>query len=383
MNIRGSIILVIVLTNLVIILFSVSTGIIFVKANMDLSIESDLTVMANIADHFLSVELDYLKLKAGGAAKSLEINDETEWPEILSEQSLLYPEFTGMAVIDSSGGLIAALGEMAANPDVISDYNIHQAFPSFFGRTTMGRTNNAGGPAKAVISSTVQTTNGAVFYMAVPLLSSHDRILVLTLPGMYFSQRLSNFVIWETGHVYMSDSEGFAIANPRINWIQNRFNYVQIAQTDKTFEKLAETVKRMTQGETGTGYYTVDGIPRVCAFRPVSGSEEGWSLGVVAPIPESPARNTDRGLLVVAAISIVLNIIAAIIASNFIKKPFEKIAVLKEEADAANKAKSIFLSTMSHEIRTPMNAILGISEIQLQKESLDSSVKEAFLKIFT
>jgi PAS domain S-box-containing protein len=53
------------------------------------------------------------------------------------------------------------------------------------------------------------------------------------------------------------------------------------------------------------------------------------------------------------------------------------------EAEAANKAKSSFLSTMSHEIRTPMNAILGITEISLQREDLDHYIKEAFDKIYT
>ena len=52
------------------------------------------------------------------------------------------------------------------------------------------------------------------------------------------------------------------------------------------------------------------------------------------------------------------------------------------EAEAANRAKSTFLSTMSHEIRTPMNAILGIAEIQLQNETLDKSTREAIGKIY-
>jgi signal transduction histidine kinase/CheY-like chemotaxis protein len=35
----------------------------------------------------------------------------------------------------------------------------------------------------------------------------------------------------------------------------------------------------------------------------------------------------------------------------------------RQEAEAANRAKSIFLANMSHEIRTPMNAILGYAQI--------------------
>ena len=66
-----------------------------------------------------------------------------------------------------------------------------------------------------------------------------------------------------------------------------------------------------------------------------------------------------------------------------LKRRDEQLSEAVKEAEAANKAKSAFLSTMSHEIRTPMNAILGITEIQLQNESLDQDVREALGKIYT
>lgn len=44
----------------------------------------------------------------------------------------------------------------------------------------------------------------------------------------------------------------------------------------------------------------------------------------------------------------------------------------KEEAERANKAKTIFLANMSHEIRTPMNAILGYAQILLRDRGLSA-----------
>ena len=48
----------------------------------------------------------------------------------------------------------------------------------------------------------------------------------------------------------------------------------------------------------------------------------------------------------------------------------------KADAEAANRAKSTFLSTMSHEIRTPMNAILGYAQLMLRDASLGADAKE-------
>lgn len=58
--------------------------------------------------------------------------------------------------------------------------------------------------------------------------------------------------------------------------------------------------------------------------------------------------------------------------SNGIMLMFHDVTDLKrsrEEALAASRAKSDFLSTMSHEIRTPMNAIIGMTSIGINEKS--------------
>ncbi|WP_273543503.1 histidine kinase dimerization/phospho-acceptor domain-containing protein, partial [Aeromonas veronii] len=48
--------------------------------------------------------------------------------------------------------------------------------------------------------------------------------------------------------------------------------------------------------------------------------------------------------------------------SNQIRRE-EELARARDEAEAANRAKSQFLAMMTHEIRSPMNAVLGMLDL--------------------
>jgi signal transduction histidine kinase/CheY-like chemotaxis protein len=331
--------------------------------NVRKSQEADLLLSSDIADHFISTEISFLKLKTNVIAQSFALADEEKWPGLLAEQETIHNEFAGMAVLDSERGFLVSSGLLPDHEALMDDPFIKKAF--------LGKT---------VITSVIPSVQGdVVFCLAAPLPESHDKIITVTLPRMYFAKRVSSFVIWENGHIFIDDAEGNILANTldREAWIQNKQNFVRLSKTNKQFESIAGVIQRGINKETGIGYFSISGIENVCAFRPIMGSEEGWFLGVVGHLHESPFRNIDIGIIIVGIVSFFLSIIAAITAFFFIRKSFndrERLVRQQADAQAASRAKSSFLSNMSHEMRTPMNAIIGMTTIA--KNATDTERKD-------
>ena len=62
---------------------------------------------------------------------------------------------------------------------------------------------------------------------------------------------------------------------------------------------------------------------------------------------------------------------------QFMNAVTEDLWKLSKKANAANEAKSAFLSSMSHEIRTPINAVLGMDEMILRESEEENTLEYA------
>ena len=103
-----------------------------------------------------------------------------------------------------------------------------------------------------------------------------------------------------------------------------------------------------------------------------------WTLITYIPIEYITKSNIDWPLVIVVSICLTILLFFDVFV---IMRFNRKLAATAKEADSANKAKTVFLSTMSHDIRTPMNAIIGLTTIAEKNIGDSKSVSDSLNKI--
>ena len=346
-TIRVRIFIVIIATAVAIIASGLAVGGWFFTRGISTAIEDDMLVVVDIADKYVTAEIEMLKIKAAEAAGDIRRHIESGGSGRILERVLAeYPMYIGLAVFDDTV-LLDSWGEVPASPDL---------FGEPFMRAAM-----AGGQA---VSTTMRAAGGSlVMYVSAPI--NGRLVLAAALPGLYLNGLVSQFTFWRSGHLFIDDADGYVIANIREEWVKQRINFIEMAETDSAYEGISSMVTRGISGERGAARFSIGGVPRICAFRPVSGSNEGWFLGIVAPPSESVLKDIPGGMLLIGIISMILSLTAATLAAAILKRPYEEADRLRREAEVMSLSKSAFLANMSHEIRTPMNSIMGFSELAL------------------
>ena len=115
----------------------------------------------------------------------------------------------------------------------------------------------------------------------------------------------------------------------------------------------------------------------ILAFTPIS-STAGWTMLGLVPAKDLNVKNGNRALFGVVSIGLLVLFISDLFYMLYLNK---RLRITAQKAEAANKAKTDFLSTMSHDIRTPMNAIIGLTTLAQKNPGDVEATRESLRKI--
>ena len=209
-----------------------------------------------------------------------------------------------------------------------------------------------------------------------------DSVLLRILPSEELHDKWNEGVPHEefkSAEFAIIDSQGnYVVKNEFGPFITGNFfdfykikNAINVSQKQRLIEKTT----------TEQGYYNMfDSIGEECILAHVPFSDYAAGLTFLCIMPtEYLNTNTQNWLLigVVSGALLLLFVFDLVIMLRFNKK----LHIIAEEADSANRAKTIFLSTMSHDIRTPMNAIIGLTTITEKNLDDKKTVSENLHKI--
>ncbi len=101
----------------------------------------------------------------------------------------------------------------------------------------------------------------------------------------------------------------------------------------------------------------------------------GRPLGVIVWTPDFPGRRLQQDAVPVILAVLALLLAGALVLFRWVNRVTETLAAnetalieARDRAEAANDAKSRFLSNVSHELRTPLNGVVGMAEVMTAGE---------------
>ena len=377
MSIRLKVFLIITVIILAITASSVVISVSAAQNEIIKTLESSMQTVASMANEYVSGEIDLLLIDAATVVEALKGASIEDMQWIMIEQLAAYNEvFTSITIFNAAGNVDASYGNISTPREM-----------------ALGEYGRLAFEGRRVISSTRQDPSGnIVFDVFVPMdesSRSRSRIVALTVPGIYFTNKVTQAQkMGGSGNITIMDTKGTILANRNNEWVLRRLNFMDLVTKDSHYNAAAKAFSRVLEGESGAERFFVSGSDAVTAFMPISTGQD-WFISVTALIAESPINQVRTLLIISGLVFLGLGMLAAIFASGSVAKPFYEIreknvqlTELGEALQAAQIAKTNFLANMSYDMRTPLNAVIGLSELSLTKKGIPTDVKGYLNRIY-
>jgi signal transduction histidine kinase len=289
--------------------------------------------------------------------------DPTRCGTLFADLRAMFPEFANVATVDLSGSApCSAVPQPGGKP-------VSVAKTEWFKRAMAGKRFIVGKPFIGPI------TKKLVSVLVEPVWSEKEELrgfLGLPLDLERFNPRIPAGSLPEGTRYGLISADGILI------WRNaDEEHLVGKYVGDQTGPKLALEIQDGDAETIGT-----DGVTRRYAFASIP--KANWiafsgvpTASITNRVLAAGMRNTLIGGMGLFLIGMLLWFLM-----RRIDRADRDLRAALDAAEAANRAKSVFLSNMSHEIRTPMNAVIGLTQLALDTQ-LDAQQRDYLQKVFS
>ena len=303
----------------------------FTQADITEITEQELTLALDIADTLVSTKISLLKSNAEVVAAKLGAVPDAELTDMMVAQIGEFSDFISFTVYDQAG-TVANYGEPINHNVFLMERDYMQ--PAFDGECILSSAHYNGQSGRFVI------------HIFVPM--APDRVLSATIPGMFFSEILSEYRLWQTGSIFIVNEGGTFIANSRDDLVLEQRNMIVEAGFDPKLDSAGQFYQKMISDGSGSGRYMFEGLERLCVHKRVSGSLAGWYIGVTAPLKESPLKNLQSGLMLSTLLLLGLGAVVSLFASGVVVKPFKTIQMQAAQIKVEHEQTTLILDAMPY-----------------------------------
>lgn len=241
---------------------------------------------------------------------------------ILAESAALYKNSAGVSTISLKSYLQKECSKYNLTKIDIIDATGNSVIDStsYLQDTTYQQVKNG----SAFLSDPIFVGDDVFFDYAYPYDNS---VVMIRFPYAILGEIIADVKIGDTGSTYILNKDGAKVAHSDFSLVQKQQNNLEDVKNDpKTYGEVAALETKMTNGETGFGFYTWKGDRKFGSYNLIENTN-GWSVNVTALQSEfmSEVQTAVISTVVLGLAAILISIFAVLRIANRITKPIDNV----------------------------------------------------------
>jgi methyl-accepting chemotaxis protein len=356
----------ILLFSVIIILGGVVTGFVTISKAADALMTSNMEDMeliaqksSEIVSERINIEMEKLKVIAGRTRMTDPENSIDDKLNALREE-IDRSGYILMDIVDKDGIAVATNGK-----------TLDLSTRGYFKEAMSGKT-----VVSDILVSKIDGSLIIIYASPIKYNGEVTGVVVAVKDAGAFSEIVSDIEIGESGYGYVINSQGKIVADKDIQKVKDGVNLLEMTSEEEDLTKFKEVITKMTQKESGSDIYTLEGVEKLVSYYPIENTD--WTLALVAPVDEvlNELGSMKSSIMVTSLMILLVSIVMVYFIGNYLTKP---LVTMKEYAN--HMANSDFTKDIPNELKSKSDEVgelaKAFDEMTINFRGLISEIKDS------